>query len=157
MKKLEKKVNALIDSLNDDESIAVMCVNANEEFMYSSYAETSEIGAGIATILSDYYNDGNKKAATFAKGIVLGLQALIERRDKASLVVLGEITKSVGKAALKSFERSIDDDDIEDCAHCDENTTCPLPSAIKYRKANHIPAPRGKNGKRKKNADEKSN
>lgn len=42
----------------------------------------------------------------------------------------------------------------EDCTDCDERFDCPLPSAIKWRKENHVQAPNnrhGKNGRKRNN------
>ena len=168
--KLEKKASEFMDSLKESESAVLMCSDSNDGFFYSAFASRSEVGAAIATILSDYFDDDKKHASVLAEGVLLGLAELVKMRTKAGQA----ITRVVAKAAAESMEGMLKDlreklaelveddddadkekDDYEDCEHCDERRTCPLPQAIKYRKANHIHAPRGKNGKRKK--DEKSN
>ena len=45
-----------------------------------------------------------------------------------------------------------DDGEDEDCENCERNRSCNLPSAIAYRKANGIPAPK----KRSKKHNEKN-
>ena len=164
MKKLEKKIDAFIDSLKEDESAVVMCMNEKDEFSYASYASKQEVGAAIASILSDYFDDDEKEAETLAVGIVAALRMLVEKNGKAGSAIVHAIAPAAGKAALDMLKRlreslrniaeSADDDkdNDEDCSKCDANKVCPLPNAIKYRKENHIPAPR--NRKNKRNAKE---
>lgn len=163
--KLEKKASEFMDSLKESESAVLMCSDSNDGFFYSAFASRSEVGAVIATILSDYFDDDKKHATVLAEGVLLGLASLVKMRTKAGYA----ITKVVAKAAAESMEGMLKDlreklaelveddddddkgdadkDDYEDCERCDERRTCPLPQAIKYRKANHIHAPRRKSRK----------
>lgn len=163
MKKLEKKVDALLDSLKKDQSAIVMCSNDEGEFFYASYAKKQEVAAAIAAILCDYFEDDNEKAEALAVGIVAALRMLVEKHTKAGSAIVHAIAPAASKAALDMLKRlrnalhdAMDDDDDKDdeenCAECDAVRECPLPNAIKYRKENHIPAPR--NRKNKRNAKE---
>lgn len=53
MKKLEKKIDEILDSLKDDQSLFAMCSNEEGGFFYSYNSRSDEIGAGVATILDD--------------------------------------------------------------------------------------------------------
>ena len=165
MKKLEKKVEALLESLKKDQSAMVMCSNDDGEFFYESVGNEYSIAAGICTILSDYFDDDNQQAKVFARGMIMALHTLVEERGKAGLaiastVALATASKSPLAKSLVTIIESLskahsdddDDEEEENCDECDANKVCPLPKAIKYRKENHIPAPR--NRKNKRNASE---
>lgn len=157
MKKLGKKVNELLDSLKKDQSMFTMCCNDDGEFFYAYNAKADEIGAGVATILSDWFDDKSENSQRAAEGILMGLRATIMHEGKASDAImhfLGKVAAEKTLGNLKRLKEIIDEvtddngDDNEDCEHCDINRTCSLPSAIKYRKANGIPAPKKRSNKR---------
>lgn len=139
MKKLEKKVDELLNSLSQDQSSFAM--------------RDIEIAAGVATILSDWFNDGNKQAEKAAEGILTGIIAVIESDSKASEKIMRKLSAVAAKKALdklKSLRDAIgglsDDDgdnggEDEDCENCGINRVCNLQSAINYRKEHGIPAP----------------
>ena len=163
MKKIDKKVDAFIDSLNENEGGMVAAFDENNKISYANYASVVDIAAAVATILSDYYDDDVKHASTFARGIAKGVAAFIEHGSKGSIVVASEIADACSKRMESNKERilsalkkilEVDDDDINDddnddenCETCSEKKTCPLPQAVKYRKENGIPSPNKKNKK----------
>ena len=93
MKKLEKKVDELIESLSQDQSAFAMCSNVEGKFFYSYCMLSEEIGAGVASILSGWFEDGNEQAKTVAQGIVAGLHAIIAQGGKASDAVMHILAK----------------------------------------------------------------
>lgn len=153
MKKLAKKVDELLDSLKKDQSAFTMCCNDDGEFFYAYNARNEEIGAGIAAILSDWFENEKASSQVAAEGIVAGLHAVIKRGGKASDAVLHILAKVAAETTLKRMKNLLEDlhkdlEDGEDCENCDDNRTCNLSAAIKYRKANGIPAPKKHSNKR---------
>lgn len=159
MKKLEKKIDEVLNSLKKDQSAFTMCCDDEGHFFYSYCMRGDEIGAGIATILSDAFEDDNDQAIRAAEGIIAGLVAVVERGGKASDKVMRAIAPAAAKQALQSLKRfrkqieNIGED--EDCESCEHNRECQLPSAIKYRKENGIPAPRKRGRNKRKNDEER--
>lgn len=165
MKKLEKKVDDLLDSLKKDQSAFVMCCNDDGEFFYAYNARSEEIGAGIASVISDWFDDDKEFSQRAAEGVLAGLRAVIKRGGKAGEAVarilgraaaektldnimhLRDILKEIAEEEVAEGDGKGDNDD-EDCEGCEINRTCSLPSAIKYRKANGIPAPKKRSNKR---------
>lgn len=160
MKKLEKKVDDLLDSLKKDQSAFVMCCNDDGEFFYAYNARSEEIGAGIASVVSDWFDDDKEFSQRAAEGVLAGLRAVIKRGGKASEAVARILGRAAAEKTLENIQRLRDilkevaeddgkgDNDDEDCEGCEINRTCSLPSAIKYRKANGIPAPKKRSNKR---------
>ena len=158
--KLEKKASEFMDSLKESESAVLMCSDSKDGFFYSAFASCSEVGAAIATILSDYFDDDKKHATVLAEGVLLGLAGLVKMRTKAGQAITRVVANAAADATegmLKDLREKLaklvedddddDKDDFEDCERCDERRTCQLPQAIKYRKANGIHAPRRKSRK----------
>lgn len=161
MKKLEKKAEDLFKSLKDDQQALLMFCTDDGDFMFSYSMNEKEIAEAVATILSDAFDDEKDGAMRVARGILRGLAMIISEGGKSSDVVMRTLTKVVTEDALSTLTKLIKKmegvgEDDEDCEHCDYNRTCQLPSAIKYRKANGIPAPRkrGKNGKKRRDNGE---
>jgi len=159
MKKLEKKVDAFLDSLKKDQSAFIMCANDDGEFFYASYAKKEEVAVGIAAILCDYFEENSEGAEAVAVGVIGALKLLVEKHSKAGEAIVRAIAPSAAKASLDMLKKlrdvlrdgisdNNDDDEDEDCSTCDANRVCPLPNAIKYRKANGIPAPKKRSNKR---------
>jgi len=157
MKSLEKKVDELMESLKKDQSAFVMCNNEDGLFFYSYNSKGDEIAAGIATILSDWFDDGNKHAKRAALGIVTAIHAIVEIGGDAGLAVVKAVSSGMVDRLSSEFlkEDKDDDDDDENCETCSANRTCNLPKAIQYRVENGIPAP--KKGKRLKKSSCKEN
>lgn len=161
MKKLGKKVDEFLDSLKKDQSMFTMCCNDDGEFFYAYNAKSEEIAAGIATILSDWFDDKSETSKRVAMGILMGIRAVIIEGGKTSEAVssfLGKVAAERAMDSLKNLKEILkgiaegdgkdNEDDDEDCSTCDANSVCPLPNAIKYRKANGIPAPKKRSKKR---------
>ena len=161
MKKLGKKVDELLDSLKKDQSMFTMCCNDDGEFFYAYNAKADEIGAGVATVLSDWFDDKSENSQRAAEGILMGLRAAIMHEGKASDAIMHFLAKVAAERTLDSIKHLSEklgeiseggskaaDDEEEDCSTCDANRVCPLPNAIKYRKANGIPAPKKRSKKR---------
>lgn len=158
MKKLEKRIDDVMESLKKDQSAFVMCCDDEGHFFYSYCMRENEIGAGIASILSDAFDDDNVQAQRAADGIMAGLMAVINSGGKSSDKIMHALAPVAAKHALKSLkklQKQIEDiGEDEDCETCEHNRECQLPSAIKYRKENGIPAPR-KRGRGKRNNEER--
>lgn len=160
MKKLEKKVDDLLDSLKKDQSAFVMCCNDDGEFFYAYNARSEEIGAGIASVISDWFDDDKEFSQRAAEGVLAGLCAVIKHGGKAGEAVARTLGRAAAEKTLDNIMHLRDmlkevaegdgkgDNDDEDCEKCEINRTCSLPSAIKYRKANGIPAPKKRSNKR---------
>lgn len=156
MKKLEKKIDMLLDSLNEDQSVFAMCANKEGNFFYSYYMSEHEIAAGVATIISDAFDDDNDVAQRAAIGIITGIAATIKHGGKSANEVMRVLAPAAADHALKSLKKlrqqieDMNDDDDEDCESCEHNRECQLPSAVKYRKEHHIPRlKKNKKGARK--------
>lgn len=161
MKKLGKKVDEFLDSLKKDQSMFTMCCNDDGEFFYAYNSKSDEIGAGIATILSDWFDDKSETSQRAAMGILMGIRAVIMEGGKTGEAVssfLGKVAAERAMDSLKNLKEILkgiaegdgkdNEDDDEYCEGCEINRTCGLPSAIKYRKANGIPAPKKRSNKR---------
>lgn len=162
MKKLGKKVDELLDSLKKDQSMFTMCCNDDGEFFYAYNAKSDEIGAGIATILSDWFDDKSETSQRAAMGILMGIRAVIMGGGKTGEAVSSFLAKVAAERAMDSLKNikeilkgiaegdgKDNEDDDENCEGCEINRTCGLPSAIKYRKEHGIPKPKNKKGGRK--------
>lgn len=161
MKKLGKKVDEFLDSLKKDQSMFTMCCNDDGEFFYAYNSKSDEIGAGIATILSDWFDDKSENSQRAAMGILMGIRAVIMGGGKTGEAVSSFLAKVAAERAMDSLKNikeilkgiaegdgKDNEDDDEDCSTCDANRVCPLPNAIKYRKDNGIPAPKKRSNKR---------
>ena len=145
MEKLIKKADEFISSLKKDQSAVIICSNDDGEFNYTSYTSVNNMAAAVATILDDYLNDNKEEARTVAEGIVRGVCAYIESGNGGSLQVASQLAHACTlalKNQLAGLKEKLEEFDDEDCEHCENVMDCPLPSAIKFRKHNHIPAPR---------------
>lgn len=160
MKKLEKKIDAILDSLKDDQSVFAMCSNEEGGFFYSYNSRSDEIGAGVATILDDWYNDGKQESRRAAEGIVRGVAVALMSNEKMAREIMHVLAPAAAKAALrglKEIRKRIEEiGEDEDCENCEHNRECNLPSAIRYRKENGIHAPK-KRGAHKNKKDQKGN
>ena len=111
-------------------------------------------------MLDDYYGDDIKDGKIFAEGVMDDLGAIIKKHGNAGRRIVLRLMPMISMAAKKTLENLRDrlqqmaGDADEDCTDCDERFNCPLPSAIKWRKENHVPAPsnrHGKNGRKRNN------
>lgn len=153
MEKLEKKVDNLLESLEKDQSVFVMCNNDDADFFYAYNSASPEVAAGIATIVSDWYDDGKKKSKRAAIGIVAAIRAIVANGGEAGIVIAKAVADGMTDSLMKKFEKNDDEDDgdkdtDEKCDDCNLKCSCRLPQAVEYRKANGIPEPKG----RKKNS-----
>lgn len=173
-KRLVDMANCLVDDCSENESALAICCNDEGKFYYANYCSVNDVAAAVATILSDYHDDKNEKADTIARGIVKGIAVYIAHEGKGGLPIAAEIAQACHKVLekkkenikdmleniIKDVKGDDDDDDVddngEDCGECGGMKDCPLPQAVKYRKENHIPAPK-KNKHGKKSKDEKGN
>jgi hypothetical protein len=137
-----------------------MCSNEEGGFFYSYNSRSDEIGAGVATILDDWYNDGKQESRRAAEGIIKGVAVSIMSNERVSSKIMRVLAPAAAKAALKSLKeirkRIEEVGEDEDCENCEHNRECNLPSAIRYRKENGIPAPK-KCGARKNKKDQNGN
>jgi hypothetical protein len=82
-------------------------------------------------------------------------KAMVKSREK----IKEDLAEKLGHIIDDVDDDDKDDDERENCEECENNSWCPLPDAVKYRKENHIPAPhkRKKNGKRGGKKNENAN
>ena len=164
----------------EDGVLVMMYVDKDQALHTYNIGNLTSCAATIATAVDDGYdlkNVGDSDATFTGRAIVEGINAVIARGGITGLRVAMKILKALrdtvlekakGKEssgddflsvltdiAIKAAEKKDvdvrdEDDDEEDCEHCKANKICPLPQAIAYRKANHLPNPnrknRGKNG-----------
>lgn len=157
MKNLSKKVDELLESLKEDKGAFVMCNDKEGHFFYAYNSKGEEIAAGIATILSDWFDDEDRRARKAALGILTAIHAVVEMGGDAGLAVVKAVSGGmVGNISSKLFNEDKDDDDDDDekCEDCSVNRTCNLPKAIQYRKKNGIPAPKKGKKSKKSSCDE---
>lgn len=151
MKKLEKKIDEMLDSLKDDQSAFTMCANDDGEFFYAHKILPSEMSAGIATILDDGFNKEKDGAKKIAQAIVHAVALSLIRGGKTAEGILEILSPVYSKVSLlkvlkrisDDLKKKIDEDDDkddedEDCANCPNNRDCPLEPAVKYREENGI-------------------
>lgn len=151
IKKLFEKVDP------EKETLLIMHIDEKDKFATHFCGDIDEITAGIATIIIDGFNDGAREDVdALANAIIDGVSFSVERPSLSAVKVMLRLIKSINKVK-ESIEADDDDDDAEEenCEDCENNRWCPLPDAVKYRKENHIPAPKkrktGKCGKKGKN------
>lgn len=164
-KKVEKKIDELINMVGKNESVVVIYKDEKDNVHYfDSCKDGLDIAAAIATVLDDYYGDDIKDGKIFAEGVMDALGAIIKKHGNAGRRIVLRLMPMISMAAKKTLENlrdrlqemagDNDEDADEDCTDCDERFNCPLPSAIKWRKENHVPAPsnrHGKNGHKRNN------
>ena len=164
-KKVEKKIDELINMVGNNESVVVIYKDEKDKVNYfDSCKDGLDIAAAIATVLDDYYGDDIKDGKIFAEGVMDALGAIIMKHGNAGRRIVLRLMPMISMAAKQTLENLRDrlqemagdngEDADEDCTDCDERFNCPLPSAIKWRKENHVPAPsnrHGKNGRKRNN------
>jgi len=160
-KKVEKKIDELINMVGNNESVVVIYKDEKDNVNYfDSCKDGLDIAAAIATVLDDYYGDDIKDGKIFAEGVMDALGAIIKKRGNAGRRIVLRLMPMISMAAKQTLENlrdrlqkmagDNDEDADEDCTDCDERFNCPLPSAIKWRKEHGIPKPKkGKKGGRK--------
>ena len=148
-KKREKEIREImdgfIDSLSKKEGGVIFYCNDESVFEYSTFISIKEVAMTVATLFSDYYDDGDEKSKPIVEGILLGIAGLIHEHGKSGRMIVDtvmEATLSSAKEMLKKIADGMDDEDYEDCSKCKKANTCRLPQAIKYRKANGIHTPK---------------
>lgn len=164
-KKVEKKIDELINMVGNNESVVVIYKDEKDNVNYfDSCKDGLDIAAAIATVLDDYYGDDIKDGKIFAEGVMDALGAIIKKHDNDGRRIVLRLMPMISMAAKQTLEnlrdslQEIAGDEDEDCTDCDERFNCPLPSAIKWRKENHVPAPKKrKNGKRGGKKNENAN
>ena len=178
--KMLARIEKLYDNFTPEDGVLVMMYVDKDQALHTyNIGNLTSCAATIATAVDDGYdlkNVGDSDATFTGRAIVEGINAVIARGGITGLRVAMKILKALrdavlekGKAkessgddflslltdiAIKTAEKKDvdvrDEDDEEDCEHCKANKICPLPQAIAYRKANHLPNPnrknRGKNG-----------
>lgn len=174
------RIEKLYDDFTPEDGVLMMMYVDKDQALHTyNIGNLTSCAATIATAVDDGYdlkNIGDSDATFTGRAIVEGINAVIARGGITGLRVAMKILKALRDAVLekgKSKESSGDDflslltdiaiktaekkdvdvrdeDEDEDCEHCKANKICPLPQAIAYRKANHLPNPnrrnRGKNG-----------
>ena len=145
---LVKKMNAV------GEDGTFLCLYNNDEKKDFSLTltgeEDSELIATLASIITMGYNgnfDKKHGISRLAHSIVEAVGLAVSNddgTDVSNAVVRDIVNMWVIKKEFNNITDEIDDDDREDCEHCDNNRTCPLPDAIAYRKANGIRKPKNK-------------
>lgn len=174
------RIEKLYDDFTPEDGVLMMMYVDKDQALHTyNIGNLTSCAATIATAVDDGYdlkNLGDSDATFTGRAIVEGINAVIARRGITGLRVAMKILKALrdtvlekakGKEssgddflsvltdiAIKAAEKKDvdvrDEDDEEDCEHCKANKICPLPQAIAYRKANHLPNPnrknRGKNG-----------
>lgn len=158
-KKVEKKIDELLTWLAiNNESVVVIYKDEKDNVHYfDSCKDGLDIAAAIVTVLDDYYGDDIKDGKIFAEGVMDALGAIIKKHGNAGRRIVLRLMPMISMAAKKTLENlrdrlqemagDNDEDADEDCTDCDERFNCPLPSAIKWRKENHVPAPSNRHGK----------
>ena len=156
MKKLGKKIEEMLDSLKDNQSMFAMCANDGGDFFYAHKILPDEMGAGIATILHDGFNDEKEGAKKIAEAIVQSVAFSLIRGGKTADCIMEILRPAYSKLSLldllkrmsDDLKKKIDDDDDddeddeddedEDCANCPHNSDCQLQPAVKYREENGV-------------------
>lgn len=182
MKKLGKKIEEMLDSLKDNQSMFTMCANDKGDFFYAHKILPDEMAAGIATILNDGFNDEKEGAKKIAEAIVHSVAFSLIRGGKTADRIMEILRPAYSKLSLldllerisDDLKKKIDDDDEDEddedgddddddddegedvgCANCPRNIDCKLQPAVKYREENGVESKKkcGKHTTRAKNEE----
>lgn len=151
-KEIQKKIKELCELMGEDDKFFFFRKKGNVvDIALPSASEENDnrVSAALSSVIEAHFLDkGNEGVDRLSEIIVDSIEALIGVSPSAG----AKLTSRFAKAALIGMKMALDkindldeddDDDVEDCENCDNMKDCPLPQAIKYRKANHIPAPNG--------------
>lgn len=108
-----------------------------------SQDDGSDLVCTLAAIISTAYNGNTKNEGIVRTGHAIVEAVAMAAKDHSSLAGL-KVTTDFAKRVLMKDEPSNNEDEHEDCEHCENNRTCPLPDAIAYRKTNGIRKPKNK-------------
>lgn len=162
--KTREEIQKLFKNVDETkETLLILHIDENDKFCAHVCGDYVEIGAGIATLVYDGLKvDADGCEEKLAKAIVDGVAHTLEIPSLSSIKLMLRLNKAMNKASDKIKDEldeklgegdnddETPDDDDEDCETCENNRWCPLPNAIKYRKENHIPAPKKrKNGNKR--------
>lgn len=172
-----KEIKKLFEKVDENkESLLILHVDENDDFAAYSCGERIELAAGIAALVHDGFKpDAHEGLAKIAHAIIDGVTHAMNTPSLSAATVIIKITKALIESheILEEIKNKLgfDDDDHdtdcdtdkdkdngENCEDCENNRWCPLSDAVKYRKENHIPAPKkhkrgGKNGSKKNGKD----
>ena len=152
--KTKNEIEKLFDKVDEEkETLLILHINEDQEFDCKFCGDRDAIAAGVATILYDgLRKDSPKDVERLARAVVDGVSYAVEKPSLSAVQIMMRLTDAISKSRgeiKKIFLDKDDENDAEDCENCENNRWCPLPDAVKYRKENHIPAPKKrKNGKR---------
>lgn len=170
--KVLERIETLYNEFDTDKGVLmILYVDQDEKVHSYNCGSLTDCAATVATAVDDAFDPHQKDNGSKFSGhaLVEGVSAVIENGDISGIGVALRLLKalrnavvasrnSISKALVSGFGDLVDaitDDDRkdehEDCEHCENRMICPLPDAVAYRKANHLPNPNRKHGKKGNN------
>lgn len=141
---LEKLVKKMNDGGAKGTFLSVYFDTQERELSISlSNDDDDDLVCALAAIISTAYNGNTKNEGIVRTGHALVEAVAMAAKDHSSLVGLKVVTDFTTRVLMED-EPSNDEDEHEDCEHCENNRTCQLSDAIAYRKANGISKPKNK-------------
>lgn len=140
---LEKLVKKMNEGGAKGTFLSVYFDTVEKELSISlSQDDGGDLVCALAAIISTAYNGNTKNEGIVRTGHALVEAVAMAAKDHSSLVGL-KVATDFAKRVIMEDEPS-DNDEHEDCEHCENNRTCQLSDAIAYRKANGIRKPKNK-------------
>lgn len=152
-----KEIKKLFEKVDETkESMLIIHVGENEEITVNVCGSRISIANCIASIVYDgLKNDVDKNHAKLAHAIIDGVAEAIKEPSRSAIKIMLRLTKAIA-SSRKTLEDELtetfglndnndDNDDDENCETCENNSWCPLPKAVAYRKAKHIPTRKKRN------------
>lgn len=147
VKKLAAALRKHAEEINDESTLLVVHLdnkNGNVFFTVGGDDVRENLSAFFAAALSTIGTDSEHKDISIS--IVNGIELFLRDDTKKSRIVAYALMKLISDLYLKGDVESDEDDDEEDsaCDGCPDVATCTEAAAIAYRKAHHMPKPKGK-------------
>lgn len=137
VKKLAAALRKHAEEINDESTLLVVHLdnkNGNDV--------RENLSAFFAAALSTICHDSEHKDISIS--IVNGLELFLRDDTKKSRVTAYALMKLISDLYLKGDVESDDDEEDSECDGCPDVATCTEEAAIAYRKAHHMPKPKGK-------------
>lgn len=145
VKKLAAALRKHAEEINDDSTLLVVHLdNKNGDVFVTVGGDDvrENLSAFFAAAWSTIGTDSENKDISIS--IANGLELFLRDDTKKSRIAAYALMKLISDLLLKRDLDGYDDDEDFECEGCPEVATCTEEAAIAYRKAHHMPKPKGK-------------
>lgn len=145
VKKLAAALRKHAEEINDESTLLVVHLdnkNGNVIVTVGGDDVRENLSAFFAAALSTIGTDSEHKDISIS--IVNGLELFLRDDTKKSRVTAYALMKLISDLYLKGDVEGDDDEEDSMCEGCPAVATCTEEAAIAYRKAHHMPKPKGK-------------